>query len=1520
MVLGIAPVAIIDRQLPFEYTITSRSTDVVVMAQSVQNINHSAFRSMFEREKLSGNNFNDWFRKLKLVLRVEKKMYVIEQPLPAAPAVDSEVQVLSQWNAIYDTYNEVACLILGSMTPELHRQFENSSPYDMIKELKAMFEKQAGVERFDLIQTFHACKQEEGKPVATYVIQMKGYVDQLELKEKEASWLCQFFREARKLKQEALYLYVGNGVRAQVEAIGSYDLVLPNDIVICLDNCHYAPSITRGVVLVHRLIENRFVQCFTNFGILVSKNNVYYFNAIPSNGIYEIDMHDLVPNVNSIYIISTKRAKHNLDSTYLWHCHLAHISKKRIEKLQQEGLLKSTNDESFDQCISCLSGKMTRKSFPHRPERATDPLGIIHTDVCGPLRHVSRQGASYFITFTDDYSRYGYVYLLKHKHEVFETFKVFKNEVENQLGKTIKAIRSDRGGEYISQEFKDYLKACGIVQQLTLLYTPQHNGVSEKRNQSAIRILNMVPTKKVDKTPYELCSGNLKMSGNEDHHRQDRRFAAGGNGRDGRDPRDVEIEKLRQQVRELEINPFDRYERQYEDTPTDSAIEEYENEGEIPEFEGRLCPDDFLDWLRTVDCIFDLRDTPDPIKVKLVAIRLKKYASLWWDHVQNQRYREGKHRVESWDKMKRLMKKKFLLVTHKQDSLALKVEKQLSAKSKQHNSFCSSSRWHLHTSDTGPFGSGQSKLTHQPLTASHQLQNNLLSVGFKCQGIGHLKRDCPNKQALTLIDEADPIYDTEDEVETEVVHSWTGAQLRLHFSIGNKYTDELWCEVIPMDACHILLGRPWLYDHRVKHDGYRNTYTFKKDGVSITLAPLNPKDAPPDHVLISKKDFAGLVKVSPPSVVFGLLMIEENPITAAAPLSMVPLLNEFKDVFPEEIPDGLPPAYRMNPKEFAELHRQVTKLLEKGLIRESMSPCAVPALLVPKPGGTFRMCIDSRAVNKITIKYRFPIPRFDDLLDHLHGASVFSKIDLRSGYHQIRMRPRDEWKTAFKTRDGLYEWMVMPFGLSNAPRTGIRMDTTKISAITTWSPPTSLHDVRSFHGLASFYRRFIWGFSTIVAPITKCLKSSKFMWNTAAQSAFEQLKHAVTEAPVLALPNFEHIFQVECDASGLGIGGVLSQLNRPIAFFSEKLNDTRRRYSTYDKEFYAIVRSLEYWRHYLLPAEFILYSDHQALKFIQGQAKLKPRHAKWVETLQDCLFVSGFAPFAHLYQDDPDFKELWNKCHGAKSSTLNQGLYTSLTTPEGLGKIHLTPISPPRSQRTLWKRLGAKLHFSSSHHPQTDGQTEVTNRSLRSLLRCLVGDKPKQWDVVLSQAEFAYNRSNHSSTCRSPFFVMYGRNPFTPLDMAPMVGDGSVSVEGDERARQIQELHAQVREQILKHNLQYQTRANKHCKQVLFEEGDLVWIHLRRAWFPQGRFGKLHPRADGPFRILQKINDNAYKVELPGHYGVSDTFNVADLSPYTPNADFDDDSGSSRFLEGEDDTDQGGSPLSPTQAGPTESG
>ncbi|GJR39280.1 hypothetical protein Tco_1214964 [Tanacetum coccineum] len=377
IVLGIVPVAIIDRQLPFEYTITSRSTDVVVARQMTlpaQNINHSAFRSMFEREKLSGNNFNDWFRQLRLVLRVEKKMYVIEQPLPAAPTADSQAQVLSQWNAVYNAYNEVACLILSSMTPELHRQFENSSSYDMIKELKSMFEKQAGVERFDLIQTFHACKQEEGKPVAAYVLQMKGYVDQSE-------------RLGYMLPQDLIVGLILNGLTKDFagfvrnynmhnmeKTIGELHAMLieyekglpkksetPQVMMIkggkiqkdnkkslkakgkgkangkgkdkqvyipkpknpkpsakehpAKDNtCHHYKEKSKET-------ETRSV----GNGVRAQVEAIVLFQFTVCNGIYEIDMHDLVPNVNSIFNVSTKRAKHHLDSTYLWHCRLAHI-------------------------------------------------------------------------------------------------------------------------------------------------------------------------------------------------------------------------------------------------------------------------------------------------------------------------------------------------------------------------------------------------------------------------------------------------------------------------------------------------------------------------------------------------------------------------------------------------------------------------------------------------------------------------------------------------------------------------------------------------------------------------------------------------------------------------------------------------------------------------------------------------------------------------------------------------------------------------------------------------------------------------------------------------------------------------------------------------------------------------------------------------------------------------------------------------------------------------------------------
>ncbi|GKB18628.1 RNA-directed DNA polymerase, partial [Tanacetum coccineum] len=200
-------------------------------------------------------------------------------------------------------------------------------------------------------------------------------------------------------------------------------------------------------------------------------------------------------------------------------------------------------------------------------------------------------------------------------------------------------------------------------------------------------------------------------------------------------------------------------------------------------------------------------------------------------------------------------------------------------------------------------------------------------------------------------------------------------------------------------------------------------------------------------------------------------------------------------------------------------------------------------------------------------------------------------------------------------------------------------------------------------------------------------------------------------------------------------------------------------------------------------------------------------------------------------------------------------------------------------------RLGSKLQFSSFHHPQTDGQTEVVNRSLGNLLRSLIGDNAKQWDLILPQAEFAYIMSVNHTTCKSSFEVVYGRNPITPLDLVPVPEVGRFSEEGADQSEQIKELHRSVQEQIIRHNKQYKEHADKRRKQVLYREGDLVWIHLRKERFPAGRFEKLKPRGDGPFRVLKKINDNAYKIELPGHYNVSATFNVPDLSPYKGDSD-----------------------------------
>lgn len=202
--------------------------------------------------------------------------------------------------------------------------------------------------------------------------------------------------------------------------------------------------------------------------------------------------------------------------------------------------------------------------------------------------------------------------------------------------------------------------------------------------------------------------------------------------------------------------------------------------------------------------------------------------------------------------------------------------------------------------------------------------------------------------------------------------------------------------------------------------------------------------------------------------------------------------------------------------------------------------------------------------------------------------------------------------------------------------------------------------------------------------------------------------------------------------------------------------------------------------------------------------------------------------------------------------------------------------------RTLWKKLGTKLQYSTSYHPQTDGQTEVINRSLGNLLRCLVGDNPKQWqwEVVITQAEFAYNYSKNRTTGMSPFEIVYGKQPVHFYDLLPIQQIEKYHVKGEEMAQKMQKLHEDIGLKIAQSNPKYKQHADLKRRAKIFKEGDMVMVFLGKERFPVGTYSKLSKRKIGPYKIVKKIGENAYQVDLPKHMGINSTFNVSDLYEY----------------------------------------
>jgi hypothetical protein len=417
----------------------------------------------------------------------------------------------------------------------------------------------------------------------------------------------------------------------------------------------------------------------------------------------------------------------------------------------------------------------------------------------------------------------------------------------------------------------------------------------------------------------------------------------------------------------------------------------------------------------------------------------------------------------------------------------------------------------------------------------------------------------------------------------------------------------------------VILGMSWMKGHSVQLDTVSHTVRLNSPANGVVVLQLPPSTA--KHSSIHY--------------------------TAAQNMEDICVAREFPDVFPDDL-SGMPSnqdveftidlqpgtspisrrPYKMTPKELGELKVQLNELMDKGFIRSSSSPWGCPALFVKKKDQFLRLCVDYRPLNAITIKNKYPLPRIDILFDQSVGAKVFFKVDLHSGYHQIKIRLEDVHKTAFSIRYGLYEYLVMSFGLTNAPAyfmylmnsvfmpeldkfvivfidnilvysknkeeheqhlwiilqwlrdhqlyakfskcefwleevpflghvisaEGIAVDPSKVQEVLEWKFPRSVTQIRSFLRLAGYYRRFISNFSKIVKPMTKLLeKEAKFKWSPQCKEAFLTLKKFLTTAPVLAQPDIEKLFDVYCDASGMGIGGVLMQDRRTIAYASRQL-------------------------------------------------------------------------------------------------------------------------------------------------------------------------------------------------------------------------------------------------------------------------------------------------------------------------------------------------------------------------------
>jgi RNase H-like domain found in reverse transcriptase/Reverse transcriptase (RNA-dependent DNA polymerase)/Integrase zinc binding domain/Chromo (CHRromatin Organisation MOdifier) domain len=532
----------------------------------------------------------------------------------------------------------------------------------------------------------------------------------------------------------------------------------------------------------------------------------------------------------------------------------------------------------------------------------------------------------------------------------------------------------------------------------------------------------------------------------------------------------------------------------------------------------------------------------------------------------------------------------------------------------------------------------------------------------------------------------------------------------------------------PLEGYDIILGVGWLAEHDVIV-GWRNrALEIRPPGqASRHIRPIEVLDDRAPHIArmasISLQSLRKAARRGLIEEVYAVCIREDRRGDEPTPAgdsdpACVALLKEYDDVFPDQLPNTPPPmrgvehAIELKPgsrppparplrhqssKDLAVFKEYVRAGVESGQIRVSNSPYGAMALIVKKKDGEPRVVIDYRGLNEITVKNKYPLPLMDELFDRVHGARFYTKIDLRTGFHQIRIADADIEKTAFRTRYGSFEYTVLPMGLCNAPGTfmqlmnetfrdlldrsvlvflddilvfsrtheehvahvrqvlerlrkqklyakrskceffrseveflghqlganGLAVSQDKISAVRDWPTPRNVGDVRSFLGLAGFYRRFVKDFSKIALPLTQMTQKERaWEWGKEQQAALDALKAALCSAPVLLIPDPSKPYTLNCDACDYAIGATLQQDQgnglQPVAFMSRKLKPAEINYDTREKEFMALVDACSHWRQYLHSEQpFKLLSDHDSLKYHKTMPNLSGRLARWIEKMAE---------------------------------------------------------------------------------------------------------------------------------------------------------------------------------------------------------------------------------------------------------------------------------------------------------------